>query len=488
MADSHATLAASRGQPRIQYERTYVLLPPEAGPDWIHAIADASWSEHRYTVGGSADDAGIGDLDCRHIIAVNPARWPADLPAFFQEHYPGITLELVTADTPEMLYQILSGALPLAFPGAAGAGQYTIGGRGGEVLQVTNLKDDGDGSLRWALSMEQPRTVNIMTSGNVRLNRPLTIRHPFLTLNGNAGPGLGICTYGAPVRLQTHQVIWRYARSRPGLGDWPTEDLDALDLANNVTDDPNRRIHDVIIDHCSFSWASDENLALWNTTPDHWMENITIQWCIISEGLEPQGMGLLIGANEHQHSVRNVSIHHNLLAHNFRRNPRLAAVSPLEVVNNVIFDCPGYTTLIKHVPTHLNYIGNTELGPGQNYMLLVEPHLGPDAPVEEYLNHRIYVHDNAGRHGPDWGIVGKGWGNQPADDEYQEAWQSLQPIHIPNSTLVAEDGAAALATVLQDAGCLPHCPVDQRVVRDVITNRTGLIASQEEVGGWPDLE
>ena len=482
-------LSADRGQPRIQYPRTYVLLPPEAGPDWVHAVTDATWSQHRYTIGGSADDAGIGDLDHRHVIAINPARWLTDLPTFFQEYYLNVILEIITADTPEMLYHILSGEMPLAFTGAQGAGQYTVGGRGGEVLEVTNLKDDGDGSLRWALSMEYPRVVNVMVSGNVRLERPLTVRHPFLTLNGNAGPGMGICTYGAPVRIQTHQIIWRYARSRPGKGDWPAEDLDALDLASNVTDDPNRRVRDVIIDHCSFSWSGDENLALWNTTPNHWMENITVQWCIISEGLEPHGMGLLIGANEHRHSIRNVSVHHNLFAHNSRRNPRLAAVSPVEVVNNVIFDCPGYATLIKHVPTHLNYTGNTQLGPGQDHMLLVEPHLGPNAPVEDYLAHRIYTHDNAGRHGPDWRIVGKGWGErQPADGEYQAAWQAPTPTHIPNSSLVAEDGAAALAAVLQSAGCLPHCPVDARVAQDVTTGRTGLIASQEEVGGWPNLE
>ena len=92
-----------RGQPRVQYERTYVLLPPDADAAWALAVVDGAWDEHRYTVGSSADDAGIGDLDARRVVAVNPERWSSDLRAFFEVHYPGVEYLPVEAETPAEL-------------------------------------------------------------------------------------------------------------------------------------------------------------------------------------------------------------------------------------------------------------------------------------------------------------------------------------------------------------------------------------------------
>ena len=97
-----------RGSPRVQYERTYVLLPPDATQGWVDAVAAATWSEHRYTVGGSADDAGIGDLDVRRVIAVNPGGWPGSLADFYRQHYPGVVLEEVYASSPSELVRLLS--------------------------------------------------------------------------------------------------------------------------------------------------------------------------------------------------------------------------------------------------------------------------------------------------------------------------------------------------------------------------------------------
>ncbi len=95
-----------RGQPRVQYERTYVLLPPTAGAEWVRAVIDGCWDRKRYTIGGSADDAGIGDLDTRRVIVINPARWPGGagaLRAFFAEHYPGVVYQELLATSPENL-------------------------------------------------------------------------------------------------------------------------------------------------------------------------------------------------------------------------------------------------------------------------------------------------------------------------------------------------------------------------------------------------
>jgi len=92
-----------RGLPREQYARTYVLLPPLAGADWARAVLEATWDLKRWTLGGSADDSGIGSLDYRRVIAVNPLGWGDDLRAFFDEWYPGIQYIAVEAETPEQL-------------------------------------------------------------------------------------------------------------------------------------------------------------------------------------------------------------------------------------------------------------------------------------------------------------------------------------------------------------------------------------------------
>ena len=98
---------SERGKPREQYERTYVLLSPDAGASWALAAVEATWNQRHYTIGGSADDAGIGDLNVRRVIAVNPQEWPDDLQAFFEEHYPGLEYIPVRADTPDDLVQEL---------------------------------------------------------------------------------------------------------------------------------------------------------------------------------------------------------------------------------------------------------------------------------------------------------------------------------------------------------------------------------------------
>jgi hypothetical protein len=99
-----------RGLPRVQYERTYVLLPPDAGAEWAQAVVAATWETERYTIGSSADDAGIGDLDVRRIIAVNPHRWPGaqSLRSFYEVYYPGVEYKGIRAATPDELVQRLT--------------------------------------------------------------------------------------------------------------------------------------------------------------------------------------------------------------------------------------------------------------------------------------------------------------------------------------------------------------------------------------------
>jgi len=99
-----------RGLPRVQYDRTYVLLSPTADVAWARAVVESTWDQRRYTIGGSADDAGVGDLDVRRVIAINPQEWQGDgaLGGFYVQYYPGVEYRAITAASPEELAQKLA--------------------------------------------------------------------------------------------------------------------------------------------------------------------------------------------------------------------------------------------------------------------------------------------------------------------------------------------------------------------------------------------
>ena len=225
-----------------------------------------------------------------------------------------------------------------AFPGAEGFGSTTPGGRGGRVIAVTNLHPDGPGSLREALSAREPRLVVFRVGGTIQLMKDLEITSPFVTVLGQTAPANGICLRGAGLRIATHDVVIRHLRVRPGdakQGPRP-ENRDGIGIGNEQV-----AIHDIVLDHCSVSWAIDENVQLWYPCHD-----ITIQWCLIAESLERSlhpkgrhGMGLLVG----DHAKR-ISVHHNLFAHNMDRNPLLKGDTETEVVNNLVYNWRNFAT------------------------------------------------------------------------------------------------------------------------------------------------
>ena len=246
-----------------------------------------------------------------------------------------------------------------AFPGAEGAGKWARGGRGGRVIAVTNLDDAGPGSLRAALEAREPRTVIFRVSGTIELKTALRILHPFVTVAGQTAPGDGICLKGQELQIgQTHDVVVRHLRCR--LGDQTSQagEKDAITLWD---------VRDVIVDHCSATWSTDECLSV---TRDS--DRVTVQHCLIAEALTEHSYGSIIGSYRGA-----ISFLHNLYASNRSRNPRPSGYQALpepgraedpgpriDFRHNVIFNWgsgAGYTgagDAAQPERIAMNYVGN----------------------------------------------------------------------------------------------------------------------------------
>jgi len=246
-----------------------------------------------------------------------------------------------------------------AFPGAEGAGSGAIGGRGGNVYEVTNLNDSGPGSLRHTVNAKGPRTVVFRISGNIELQSPLQITNPYITIAGQTAPGGGICLKNYPLKIKADHVIVRYIRCRPG--DNMAKEVDSLSASAG---------HNIIIDHCSASWAVDETLSI---STSGQLGNVTVQWCLITESLNCSihakgchGYGSLIRGGW----ANAYSFHHNLYAHHRGRSPRPGnynshTIDPkgltFDFRNNVVYNWrgtyPGYNADTNSI-TKMNFINN----------------------------------------------------------------------------------------------------------------------------------
>jgi hypothetical protein len=228
-------------------------------------------------------------------------------------------------------FSLMADTIP-AFPGAEGHGRFTTGGRGGLVYHVTSLEDDPVnpkfGTLRYFLNKTEKRTIVFDVSGTIFLKDALNINAGNLTIAGQTAPGDGICLAGYPVHVNSSNIIIRFLRFRMGDLD-PNNEDDALG---------GRGIKNIVIDHCSCSWSVDECVSFYGN------ENLTLQWCIISESLRHSnhekgnhGYGGIWGG-------ANTSFHHNLLAHHSSRTPRLGAADNtdgrdnVDLRNNVIYN------------------------------------------------------------------------------------------------------------------------------------------------------
>ncbi len=251
--------------------------------------------------------------------------------SIFHFPYRHFTLVCLLCIGMESVNGMIASGLP-AFPNAEGFGRYTSGGRGGKVYHVNTLEDGmQEGTLRHALMQEGRRTVVFDVAGTIFLNRGLRIMNGDLTIAGQTAPGQGICIARYPVTINASNVIVRYIRFRVGNeGKGEPDGLCCMDSKN------------VIIDHCSISWSVDETCSVYGG------ENLTVQWCLISESLRTaghskgsHGYGAIWGGAK-------ASFHHNLLAHHESRAPRLGPRPGtqdreyMDMRNNVIYNWAGH--------------------------------------------------------------------------------------------------------------------------------------------------
>ncbi|HOB33373.1 MAG TPA: pectate lyase, partial [Verrucomicrobiota bacterium] len=215
-----------------------------------------------------------------------------------------------------VLIAIPAGAQTPAFPGAEGFGRFATGGRGGDVYHVTTLEDSGPGSFRDAVSKPN-RIVVFDVGGVIRIRSRISVA-PNITIAGQTAPGPGITVYGNGLSFSgANNSITRHIRFRMGVGG--DSGKDAITIAHG---------HDMIFDHVSVAWGRDENFSI--SGP---VTNVTIQNCIIAQGLQPHSCGGLIQTDG------GVSILRTLYIDNHTRNPKVKGVN--QFVNNVVYNWGG---------------------------------------------------------------------------------------------------------------------------------------------------
>lgn len=270
------------------------------------------------------------------------------------------------------------------FPGAEGFGTKTIAGRGGKILKVTNLRDDGLGSLRSAINTNGPRIIVFEVSGVINLTKKITVIDPFCTIAGQTAPPPGIFITGAGLSILTHDVFIQHIFVRIGKSAKENEDCIQI-LGSNA--------HNIVIDHVSTSWAKDENISTWGGAHD-----ITISNSIISQGAG-SSFGMLIGD-----FTRNVTIIKNLFAFNKERNPLIKGGTSAVLINNYIYNSAdsiggfGIADPEGSGPSFVSFVGNQIEASDENNQIVA---IGIDETVkagtkifQEYNSSKLAIKKN----------------------------------------------------------------------------------------------
>ncbi len=369
----------------------------------------------------------------------------------------------------------------LAFPSAEGFGAAAVGGRGGKVIYVTNINESGKGSLRACVEASGPRTCIFRTSGTITLkNSSLKVREPYLTIAGETAPGGGIALRNGPkqqrpsLEILTHDVIVRHLRVRPGPHTVQACCSGAIGLYTSEA-------HDIMLDHISASWGSDETIDAEEAS------NVTWQWGIVSEPLLDGGPGKSDRARNMLFTKSgNVSVHHSLFAMGRFRNPQIKpgydnAVA--DIVNNVLYS-PEWVYVVslgdEWSKVQANVVGNYKIaGASISSDRLV--HLFKEADH----GFSVYLEDNF----DETYLPASGADQREALETADWSHVSSERFYAPPVRTTTPE--VAYDEVLAGAGATrpKRDKADLRVV-EAVRNRSGLILINDpnDVGGWPALE
>jgi hypothetical protein len=381
-------------------------------------------------------------------------------------------------------------AAELAFPGAAGFGAATPGGRGGRIIRVTTLAANGAGSFQEALRAKGPRIIVFEVGGVIDLaGTTLTAREPFVTIAGQTAPSPGITLIKGSINISTHDVIMQHIRIRPGEAGhakkcgWEADGIATIGASN------------VIIDHCSCTWAVDENLSesgerFKGDSVEAWRKNtshdITFSNCIIAEGLSrsthhkgEHSKGTLLHDN-----TTSVAVIGNLYASNVERNPLAKGGVHAVIVNNWIFN-PG-----KHAIHHALVPDEWKPHPHETSRLCIVGNVlehGPDtqADVRVFRNYgsspvELFMEDNLafGRDQQPLLVLAD---KSPALAKHKPLWPR---------NLTAMPASEVKTHVAREAGARPwdRDPIDRRIVEDALAGKGKIIDSEKEGGGYPEVK
>jgi len=382
-------------------------------------------------------------------------------------------------------------------PGAAGFGMDTLAGRGGIVYKVTNLNASGTGSLKACIDGTTPRVCVFEVSGTIRLTTDLMIRNSKITIAGQTAPSPGIILRGAALRIQASDVLVQHIRVRTGddpVGPDPSN-RDSLKIEGSDA----KPVRNIVIDHCSFSWAVDEIASTWGPH-----DNITFSNNIFAEplnesihptddglGIEKHGFGLLLGSAANS----SVTVTDNLFAHIVERNP-LSRAMELVLVNNLVYDRGTMDVDLQSESgriTKSSVVGNVFLR-GPSFSRDTRPiFVHTEGSHALISGSRVYDTDNYAPEASS-GMVALAGG-----DVINNLMTTVTaPVWNSGLVLLATANSTVYDHVLKFAGARPadRDSVDKRIVQSVksrngqiinCVSANGTARCSKNAGGWPTL-
>ena len=370
----------------------------------------------------------------------------------------------------------------LAFPGAEGFGKYARGGRGGDVYHVTNLQDDGPGSLRYGIATaEAPRTITFDVAGTIRLATPLRMENKSrLTIAGQTAPGKGITIRDhAMVIKNCSDIIVRYLRLRLGdknKGDAAGEDVMTVDYCERI-----------ILDHLSLSWGIDGNSDYRGNS------DITLQWLLYAEALNdslhPKGDHAMCTSLRDCHG--NTTLHHNIYSTSRNRHPTIGGGTGKKGYAHVVVDFRNCVNYNWNGPTNF---GGMKLNVVNNYYK-PGPCTDPqDLPMQmkdgDTTKARGFMTGNRFEKMPErlnednyCAVLYTNTGSYMSTSRKQ--WAVSEPFELGACKPYTQNAREAYETCLRYTGCsLVRDRVDTRIIDNIARGRGELLDSQDEVGGW----